>query len=217
MLQKSKSKKIVQLKYLLILPVIGVMLFYTSCTQNANAQNEFTHSETDSQSEILENIANLKESIARKGEMTKEEEDALKVLYVLTNSNGLETEAYEDVKDKVHIPFGVIQKIPVFPGCEGLSNEDAKKCFTQKITKAVFDNFNTKVANAEVSGKQRIVVKFVIDNKGDIVNVKAKNPHQELRDEAVRVVEMLPKMKPGEHQGKKVGVQYALPILFEIK
>ena len=219
MLQKSKSKNIFKLKYLLLIPIVGGMLLYSSCTQNASAQdadNNFV-SASQEESEILQNIAELKESIAKKGEMTPEEEDALKVLYVLTNPDGLETDAYQDVKDKVHIPFGVIQKVPVYPGCEGLSAEASKKCFTKKVSTLVGKEFNTKVAGPEVNGKQRIVVKFTIGRDGTVKNIAANAKHIELREEAERVLKTLPKMIPGEHQGKKVGVEYSLPILFDIK
>ncbi len=220
MLQKSKSKRILQLKYLLILPLLGGMLFYTSCTQDASAQGQGVNSAdltSQTDSEILQKIAELKESIAAKGEMTKEEEEALKVLYVLTNPEGLHTKEFQEVKDKVGIPFGVIEKVPVYPGCEGLSEKESKKCFTQKITQFIINEFNHKVGGSDLSGRQRIMVHFKINREGNIVNVKAKAHDQALIDEAVRVAKKLPKMTPGEHQGKKVGVEYALPIIFEIK
>ena len=77
--------------------------------------------------------------------------------------------------------------------------------------------FNTKVSNKEISGKQRIAVKFKIDNTGKVTNVEAKSEFKELEMEAIRVVSSLPDMVPGEHEGKKVGVQYSLPIVFKIE
>ena len=77
--------------------------------------------------------------------------------------------------------------------------------------------FNTKVENKEISGKQRIAVKFKIDNTGKVTNVEARSEFKELENEAVRVISSLPQMLPGEHEGKKVGVQYSLPIIFDIK
>ncbi|HBR54019.1 MAG TPA: energy transducer TonB, partial [Flavobacteriaceae bacterium] len=46
--------------------------------------------------------------------------------------------------------------------------------------------------------------------------VRARAAHPSLEEEAVRVVSALPAMLPGEQEGKKVGVIYALPIIFEI-
>ena len=82
----------------------------------------------------------------------------------------------------------------------------------------VGSEFNTKVGkDSKISGKQRIVVNFKIDNTGKVANVRAKADYKELETEAIRVIHKLPQMIPGEHEGKKVGVQYALPIVFEIK
>lgn len=218
MLQKSKSKKIFQLKYLLLVPVVCSMLLYTSCAQETNAQSESATAlhTVDSHSDILKNIAVLKESIAAKGDMTVEEENALKELVVLTSPEGVNHPYFDDVKDQIEIPFGVIEKVPTYPGCSG-DNEMLKKCMAKGIAGFVGKEFNTKVANKAVTGKQKISVKFKIDNKGNVSNVKAKTTHPELRDEAIRVVKLLPKMLPGEHDGKKVAVEYALPIIFDLK
>ncbi|MBV1922943.1 MAG: energy transducer TonB, partial [Flavobacteriaceae bacterium] len=136
---------------------------------------------------------------------------------VLTDGNGLKSPYFEDVKDQISLHFGVIEKVPTYPGCTG-EKEELKKCFSQKIMQFVGSEFNTKVGKeSKVSGKQRIVVDFKIDNTGKIANVKAKADYAELEKEAIRVINKLPEMLPGEHNGKKVGVKYTLPIVFEIK
>jgi len=38
-----------------------------------------------------------------------------------------------------------------------------------------------------------------------------------LEAEAIRTIKLLPKFIPGEHEGKKVNVSYALPIVFMIQ
>ena len=218
MLQKSKSKKIFQLKYLLLIPVVCSMLIYSSCAQETKAQsdNAIVEYVSDSDSEILQNIAALKESIAVKGNITEEEENALKELVVLTSPEGVNHPYFDDVKDQLELPFGVIEKVPTYPGCSG-SNDELKNCMSKSITNFVMTEFNTKVASKNVTGKQRISVMFKIDNQGNVVNVKAKTEHPELQEEAIRVVAKLPKMLPGEHDGKKVGVLYSLPIIFDLK
>ena len=221
MLQKSnlKANKISQLKYLLLVPIIGIMIIYTSCTEETNAQSptsQVSKSTSSPESDILKNIEALKESIAVKGDMTKKEENALKALLVLTDGNKLESPYYEEVKDLIEIPFGIIQKVPTYPGCTG-DNEALKECFTENIMQFVGAEFNTKVSNKEILGKQRIVVKFKIDNTGKVTNVQARSEFKELEGEAIRVISSLPEMLPGEHEGKKVGVQYSLPIIFDIQ
>ena len=58
---------------------------------------------------------------------------------------------------------------------------------------------------------------FKIDKNGNITNVQARAPHNRLRDEAIRVIKLLPKMIPGKQRGRPVGVKYSLPIAFKVE
>ena len=69
----------------------------------------------------------------------------------------------------------------------------------------------------DLSGRQRISVIFKIDKNGDVVGVRARAPHPRLVKEATRVVNLLPKMKPGKQRGKAVVVPYSLPIIFQVQ
>ncbi len=219
MLQKSKSKKIVQLKYLLLIPVVMVMLIYTSCAQESKALEYDSTADltANTEGEILQKISELKEAIAKNGRMTKEQEHALQDLLILTQEGGIDNLHFGDEKNKSGVPFSLIDKIPTFPGCEGLDNEDAKKCFVQKVSAHVSSQFNTKIAkDLGLIGKQHIKVQFKIDNTGNVVDIRSKAPHPDLEIEATRIVNAMPQMTPGEHKGKKVAVSYSLPILFII-
>lgn len=117
------------------------------------------------------------------------------------------------------IPFAAVDKVPVFPECENLADKEAsKKCVATKITEIVSDNFNTKLGKElGLSGIQRIKVMFKINQSGEVVEIEAKGPHPKLEQEAVRIIGMLPLMKPGEQEGRKVSVLYSLPIIFKIQ
>lgn len=123
----------------------------------------------------------------------------------------------EEYKNAVEVPFAVIDQVPVFPGCENLTKEEQKQCFSNNVAKLVNKNFNTKLANKlGLTGRQRINVIFKIDEGGSVVGIKSRAPHQELEDEAIRVVKTLPKMIPGKHKGENVVVPYSLPIIFQV-
>jgi hypothetical protein len=120
-------------------------------------------------------------------------------------------------KNEIEVPFEFIEHVPVFPGCEGITNEEQKKCMSDEITKHVGKNFNTNIAKEHgLTGRQRISVIFKIDKEGNTVGVRSRAAHPALEAEAVRVVNTLPKFKPGMQKGKAVGVPYALPIVFEV-
>lgn len=124
---------------------------------------------------------------------------------------------FEDLAEAVE--FAIIERVPIFPGCGSTDNSELKKCMSTNVQEHVLTYFNLDVANTLglPGGIQRIYVKFKIDNFGKVVDVKARASHPVLADEAIRVVQSLPQMEPGEHQGKRVGVLYALPIIFKVE
>jgi len=120
-------------------------------------------------------------------------------------------------KGAVEVPFAVIEQVPIFPGCEIGNNLEKRNCMSKKIAIFIQRKFNQDTAKGlGLSGRQRISVIFKIDQKGNVVGVRARAPHPRLQTEAIRVVSMLPKMKPGIQHGKAVTVIYSLPIIFEI-
>lgn len=131
----------------------------------------------------------------------------------------------EDIKEApkdeepILVPFEFIEDVPVYPGCEGLqSNDERKKCMSQKITQFVNSQFNKNLGEeVGVSGINRINVGFKIDKEGNIIDVQSRAPHPKLEQEAIRVINSLPKMEPGKQRGKPVAVSYYLPIVFQVQ
>ena len=116
------------------------------------------------------------------------------------------------------MPFAIIENVPVFPGCDKGNNEAKRKCMSDKIAKFVQRKFNTELAgDLGLTGRQRISVIFKIDRSGNVMGVRARAPHPRLEKEAQRVINLLPKMKPGRQRGKAVIVPYSLPIIFQVQ
>ena len=209
MLQKSKSKTIAKFKYLMVVPLLFMMLTYVSCSTKEESSSEIKDVSISAQ------LDNLTQSVQAKGELSEEEMVKFKELMAVTleGSNKLNKSSYGS-----DVPFGLIDQVPLYPGCEDLaSNEEQRKCMSQKIQEHVQENFNTKLGKeAGLTGVNRVIVQFKIDKNGEIVNVKARAPHQKLKEEAMRVINSLPQMTPGEQNGTAVGVMYSLPIVFEV-
>jgi beta-lactamase regulating signal transducer with metallopeptidase domain len=129
--------------------------------------------------------------------------------------NKIETE-----KVTKNIPFSIVDKIPVYPGCEGIDDkEEQKHCLSKSIQMHVAKEFNVELAQTLglKPGKKRIFTIFTINKDGTITDVKARAPHKDLEAEAVRVVKTIPKMQPGKSNGEYVGVRYSLPITFVVE
>ena len=124
-----------------------------------------------------------------------------------------EEEVVEDVA------FVVIEDVPIFPGCKG-NNSELRACFSEQIAKFVSARFNIELASdlGLVPGSiQKIFLVFKIDKNGNITDINARAPHKKLQEEAIRVINLLPKMTPGRQRGKPVGVKYGLPIVFKVE
>jgi protein TonB len=137
-----------------------------------------------------------------------------------TNDNLLETtEVVDPIENIGPIPVNFVQKVPIFPGCEGLnSNEERRDCMSRKISKIINRKFKTELGEElGLKGVNRIHVQFTINDQGVVTDMKARGPHVALENEAKRVIGLLPKMTPGKQGDKSVGVIYAQPITFMIE
>ena len=118
---------------------------------------------------------------------------------------------------KSEIPYAVIDKVPAFQGCTELSGKARKDCTSKEISYFVNKNFDTSLGKKlGLTGLNRVIVQFRIDETGTITDVKARAPYPELEEEAKRVVASIPQMQPGEQNGKPVSVMYSLPIAFKV-
>ena len=123
-----------------------------------------------------------------------------------------------ETENNSKVPSEVIESVPIFPGCNRGSDKKKRKCMSEKIAKFVQSKYNTDIAaDLGLTGRQRISVIFKIDTLGNITGVRARAPHRRLEKEAVRVIKLLPKMKPGIQNGKPVIVPYSLPMTFQVK
>ncbi|MGC6525197.1 MAG: energy transducer TonB [Flavobacteriaceae bacterium] len=157
--------------------------------------------------EVVEDEEEIEETVIESTETDQEEE--------IVEVEDIEV---EEVVEDVEVPFAVIENVPEYPGCERGTNAEKRKCMSDKIAKFVQRKFNTDLAgDLGLTGRQRINVIFKIDKNGNVTGVRSRAPHPRLEKEAARVINMLPKMKPGRQRGKPVIVPYSLPITFQVQ
>lgn len=134
-----------------------------------------------------------------------------------TNKENNELEPGEGVSLTAanEIPFGVVDEVPIFPGCEDA--EDKKACFQEHMREHIRKHFRYPEEAQEQGIQGRVNLIFIINGNGDIVDIKTRGPHELLEKEAERIIKALPKMQPGKQDGKDVNVPFSIPITFRLQ
>jgi len=112
-------------------------------------------------------------------------------------------EAEEEVDD--NYIFQIVEKDPEFPGG------------TTALLKWIKDNMVYPTIAVENNIQGRVYCQFVVNSDGSVTDVEVTrgvNPY--IDREAVRVLKLLPKFRPGEQRGKPVRVRYSIPVLFRL-
>lgn len=129
---------------------------------------------------------------------------------------GEEAEVLEELEDP--IPFALVESVPIFPGCENLKNNEARKdCFQKKLLEFVGANFIYSETARQLKIQGRVIVQFVIEKNGRISNVQVlRGVDPWLDDEAIRVIKALPYIKPASQRGKDVRMSFVVPITLKL-
>ena len=124
----------------------------------------------------------------------------------------------DELEEEISVPFSVIEKIPIFPGCENIKGMDEQRaCFQKKIQEHVAKEFRYPEVAQEMGIQGRVYIQFAINNKGYISDIRVRGPDKNLEKEATRIVATIPKMTPGMQRGRAVRVPYSIPINFKLE
>ena len=110
----------------------------------------------------------------------------------------------EEASDEVPV-FRVVEEMPEFPGGMG----ECLKFLGKNI------KYPVEAQKAGVQGK--VIVQFVVEKDGNIANPKVvRSIDPDLDGEAIRVISIMPKWKPGMQKGQPVRVKYTVPVTFRL-
>jgi len=241
MLKKSRSSKIWKFKYLLLVPVIGIMLCYSSCQNDTPGIADETMQVQDvehmSQAEeqklytrltALSNSESHWKFVVTDGKSTLQFMESDGDSYISGPNNEQikarmiwDGEFSEDFNvnnvllgNNAPVPFGLVEEVPVFPGCE--DSDDPRSCFNKHMQEHIRANFSYPKEAIDQGIQGRVNIMFTIDPSGKVTDIKKRGPSKFLENEAVRIIELLPQMQPGRQQGKAVSVPYSIPISFRL-
>ncbi|HOM63152.1 MAG TPA: energy transducer TonB [Dysgonamonadaceae bacterium] len=102
--------------------------------------------------------------------------------------------------------FVVVENQPEFPGGQAA------------MMKFLSENIKYPVIAQENGIQGRVICNFVVERDGSITDVQVvRGVDPSLDKEAVRVIQSMPKWKPGMQRGKPVRVRFTLPVVFRLQ
>ena len=155
--------------------------------------------------QIVDDLEEIEETVLETTET--DESESVEIIEIENIEEVEEEEVFENV------PFAIVEDVPVYPGCKG-TKEQKRQCLQDKIRIHVNKTYNTEIPQdlGLSAGKKKVFVQFKINKEGNVTDARARGPHKRLETEAIRVVNLLPKMTPGKQRGRSVSVSYTLPI-----
>jgi colicin import membrane protein len=170
-----------------------------------------------------EALAKQKAAQEKAAQEAKERADALakaaadKAAKEKANTAGNSNNKDNSGDGKENNPFNAKESSPIYPGCERLgTNAGREKCMSDKLKQFLVENFNKEIAGeVGLSGVQSISIRFNVNEQGNIVGVRALAKHPKLVEEAKRVAQLFPKMKPALQNGTPVSYPVNLPIAIQ--
>ncbi len=158
---------------------------------------------------IVEDVANIEETVIKSTEINMDDVIEEPIVRV-------EEVEVEKVEEDVTIPFAVVEKVPIFPGCTGNSNDVLKACFEKKVIEHISKNFIFPELALEMGIHGKVFVMFSVDQQGYVSGIRSRGPDKILEKEAERIISLLPQMIPAKQRGKSVRVPYSIPIHFKL-
>lgn len=239
MMYKTKSSKKRRMSALLIIPALGIgcalvetpaiaaVLHETSdlsfeIPQLENKVNQFTSTDEIAAEETAQTGAEIENTIPSAPETTETgaqnpslaetpmetEMPALEHPEEATTASSLDAvmqpaEAPQtDEKEKVYV---AVDTPAEFPG--GMT----------ALMKFLYDNIRYPENAYKNDIQGRVIVRFDIQKDGSVTNFKVfKSVDPELDQEAIRVLQTMPKWTPGKVNGEPVASQFNLPVTFKI-
>ena len=113
----------------------------------------------------------------------------------------------EEVVEEEAIPFQLVEEKPSFQGGDA-----------NKFSKWVNQRLEYPEIAKENGVQGRVTLQFTVEKDGTVTKVKVlRGVDPSLDKEAVRVVSMSPKWKPGKQRDRAVPVTYTFPVIFQLR
>ena len=187
-------------------PLAGEVMHTPDSTEMPN--DSISNDSIPSDAYLLEGDVLAPEPDTMKAEEKKtacKKDELLEIVGGIEDEDFVEPNLLNDTLEGNEI-YQIVEEMPEFPGGEDKLVEFVSKnlCYPQK---------------AKEKGIQgRVFVGFIVEKDGSVSNVtNLRSVDSVLDAEAMRVIQSLPKWKPGKHNGEFVRVSYQIPIFFKLE
>lgn len=130
---------------------------------------------------------------------TEDDQSSVQVITTAPIAAPVEEEEVEEI-------FIVVEEQPEFPG--GLA----------ALSKYFSNNVRYPVIAAENNIQGRVICQFTVWKDGSIRDIQVvRGIDKSLDREAIRLIENMPKWKPGKQRGREVSCKYTVPVVFRLQ
>ena len=236
MMNKKRSPGIVRTKYLIFIPLVGILMLLSNIEAVARLTVRLANEATVSNAMVTATGILVDEtgqpligaSVVVKGgkERTITDKKGAFSLEVAANAilrcsyQGRESQEVlaADMTNNTHLSlssksremneqvFTVVEKMPSFPGGDA------------ELLKYIATNIKYPKESQDNGEQGRVICSFIVGRDGSVNNPEVlRGVTPLLNEEAVRVINTMPRWNPGMQRGKAVAVKYTVPITFRLK
>jgi len=119
------------------------------------------------------------------------------------------------------ISFNKVDQIPIFENCKKEKKDIQRDCVVNFINAHIEKNLKYPEEAKKVNVESKVFCTFIIDEKGKVTITEAKGKPTSFKkafeNEAIRVLNLLPKFIPAKHNNQLVKVQAQYTVEFKLE
>ena len=236
MMNKKRSPGIVRTKYLKFIPLVGILMLLSNIEAVARLTVRLANEATVSNAMVTATGILVDEtgqpligaSVVVKGGKERTITDKKGAFSLEVPANAILRCSYQgresqevlaaDMTNNTHLSlssksremneqvFTVVEKMPSFPGGDA------------ELLKYIATNIKYPKESQDNGEQGRVICSFIVGRDGSVNNPEVlRGVTPLLNEEAVRVINTMPRWNPGMQRGKAVAVKYTVPITFRLK
>ena len=236
MMNKKRSPGIVRTKYLIFIPLVGILMLLSNIEAVARLTVRLANEATVSNAMVTATGILVDEtgqpligaSVVVKGGKERTITDKKGAFSLEVPANAILRRSYQgresqevlaaDMTNNTHLSlssksremneqvFTVVEKMPSFPGGDA------------ELLKYIATNIKYPKESQDNGEQGRVICSFIVGRDGSVNNPEVlRGVTPLLNEEAVRVINTMPRWNPGMQRGKAVAVKYTVPITFRLK